>query len=87
MTLQENIRFSKYLGKEMPKMAELAEFICSPYESFGYYPNTIMNQLVCQKTYQYALNNFAACIGWRTDFEEFSKTIGQGIKKRILKSS
>ena len=33
-------------------------------------------------------NNFNNCIGWRTDFKEFSKTIGAEFnRKRILKSS
>ena len=43
---------------------------------------------VCLKSYQYAINNFNNCIGWRTDFKEFSKTIGSEFnRKRILKSS
>ena len=77
--------------KEMPKeMAELTEFICSPdMNLFGYYPKYYNESIgLSEKTYQYALNNFNTCIGWRTDFEEFSKTIGAEFnRKRMLKSS
>ena len=77
--------------KDMPKeMAELTEFICSPdMNLFRYYPKYYKESKgLSEKTYQYALNNFESCIGWRTDFKEFSKTIGSEFnRKRILKSS
>ena len=77
--------------KEMPKeMAELTEFICSPdMNFFGYYPKYFKETNgLSEKTYQYALKNFNSCIGWRTDFKEFSKTMGSEFnRKRILKSS
>ena len=77
--------------KDMPKeMAELTEFICSPdMNLFRYYPKYYKESKgLSEKTYQYALKNFETCIGWRTDFKEFSKTIGSEFnRKRILKSS
>ena len=68
----------------MPKeMAELTEFICSPdMNIFGYYPKYYDNRKVCLKSYQYAINNFNNCIGWRTDFKEFSKTIEQNLTEK-----
>lgn len=77
--------------REMPiEMAELTEFICSPdMNLFGYYPKYYENAKgLSEKSYQYAINNFNNCIGWRTDFKEFSKTIGTEFnRKRILNSS
>ena len=37
------------------------------------------------KAYNYALNNFNNCLGWRTDFDEFSKNLGcEFNRKRVL---
>ena len=91
-TSNEIYKTSSYIWeKEMPKeMAELTEFICSPdMEFFGYYPKYYDKSLgLSENAYQYALKNFNTCIGWRTDFNEFSKTIGSEFnRKRILTSS
>lgn len=77
--------------KEMPRqMAELVEFICSPeMEVFGYtakYYSEVKG--LSENAYLYALDNFKNCTGWRTDFKEFSKTIGSEFnRKRMLQSS
>ena len=74
---------------QMPKeMAELVEFICSPdMEIHGYKPLYYEEKKgLSDNAYKYALDNFNNCLGWRTDFQEFSKTLGcEFNRKRLLK--
>lgn len=73
---------------EMPKeMAELVEFICSPDMGIhGYEPRYYNEEVgLSKRAYQYAHENFNNCLGWRTDFDEFSKTLGcEFNRKRIF---
>ena len=57
------------------EMAELVEFICLPRHIIHncLFQNIIMKKGLSIKAYNYALNNFNNCLGWRTDFDEFSK--------------
>lgn len=74
---------------QMPKeMAELVEFICSPdMQIHGYTPKFYKEHKgLSDDAYKFALNNFNTCLGWRTDFQEFSKTLGcEFNRKRLLK--
>lgn len=74
--------------KQMPsEMAELVEFICSPdMHIHNYFPKYYFEKKgLSIKAYNYALNNFNNCLGWRTDFDEFSKNLGcEFNRKRVL---
>mgnify|MGYP001447298223 CR=1 FL=1 len=73
---------------QMPsEMAELVEFICSPDMQIHGYTPKYYNELegLSDNAYKYALDNFNNCLGWRTDFGEFSKTLGcEFNRKRLL---
>ena len=81
----------KIWESQMPKeMAELVEFICSPdMQIHGYKPLYYDDvKGLSNKAYDFALNNFNNCLGWRTDFNEFSKTMGCELnRKKIIKSN
>ena len=74
---------------QMPReMAELVEFICSPDMQIHGYTPKYYNEIegLSDNAYKYALDNFNNCLGWRTDFQEFSKTLGcEFNRKRLLK--
>ncbi len=75
---------------EMPRdMMELTEFICDPeMRLHGYQPEIYDDKIgLSNSAFDYVLQNFRDCLGWRTDFPEIERMLGSEFyRKTMLKT-
>jgi len=75
---------------KMPhEMIELTEFICDPeMRLHNYHPEIYNNKAgLSESCFEYALQNFHDCLGWRTDYPEVERMLGsEYFRKKLLQS-
>ena len=73
--------------REMPReMSELTEFVCDPeMRLHGYGPEFYDEAAgLSEAAFAYARRNARDCLGWRTDFDEIERTVGNELYRRRL---
>jgi hypothetical protein len=75
--------------EQMPReMAELTEFVCDPeMQLHGYRPEIYDAKAgLSAAAFAFAIRNARECLGWRTDFPEIERTVGNELyRQRLLR--